>query len=218
MACPPATTRLELFYDYPMAFRPLRRIASGDGCGVCGILGILGVIASGHWALCGIGEHVPEMVFGEIGRDPLERVWRETPVLRQLREGLPERLGGVCGNCLMRHRCLGSCVAQNFYRAGDLFSPFWFCEEARRTRYLPVQPAGRALSDLAWRRAPRPAEACPPSPLSAPSPESCRLPATRRPEGGWLIPKDIVCRASAQHGRGRHNASCALLTLRPAEF
>ncbi len=42
---------------------------------MCGILGILGVIASGHYALCGIGEHVPELVFGEVGVDTLAAVW-----------------------------------------------------------------------------------------------------------------------------------------------
>ena len=66
-----STTRLTLFFDYPLAFRPLSRIASGDGCGVCGVLGILGVLASGHYALCGIGEQVPAMVFGRVGADPL---------------------------------------------------------------------------------------------------------------------------------------------------
>jgi SynChlorMet cassette radical SAM/SPASM protein ScmF len=29
-----SSTKLHLFFDYPMAFRPLSRIASGDGCGV----------------------------------------------------------------------------------------------------------------------------------------------------------------------------------------
>ena len=61
------STRLRLMFDIPLAFRPLNRISSGDGCGVCGIFTILGVIPSGHYALCGIGEHVPELVFGKVG-------------------------------------------------------------------------------------------------------------------------------------------------------
>ena len=144
-------TELRLVYDYPMAFRPLSRIGSGQSCGVCGILGILGVLPTGHYALCGIGEHIPELVFGQAGRDPLERVWRENPLLNELREGLPERLGGLCERCLVKYRCLGSCVAQNYYRAGTLWAPFWFCEQAEtlglfpESRLVPAE-AGAARS------------------------------------------------------------------------
>jgi SynChlorMet cassette radical SAM/SPASM protein ScmF len=131
-------TQLELIFDYPLAFRGLSRIASGEGCGVCGILGILGVVASGHYALCGIGQQVPELVFGRVGVDPLEQVWGEAPVLNELRAGLPERLEGVCRQCLMKYRCLGSCVAQNYYRSGRLWEPFWFCQEAERLGLFPA--------------------------------------------------------------------------------
>jgi len=137
------STELKLFFDYPMVFRPLSRIAERDGCGVCGILGILGVIPSGHYALCGIGEHVPELVFGSVGNDRLEEVWNTHPFLKDLRQGLPDRLEGVCARCLMKHRCLGSCVAQNYYATGSFWAPFWFCSRADAaglfppTRYAP---------------------------------------------------------------------------------
>jgi SynChlorMet cassette radical SAM/SPASM protein ScmF len=89
-------TSLRIFFDYPQAFRALSRIASNDGCTVCGIFGILGVIPSGHYALCGIGEQVPDLIFGAVGKDNLEEVWRDNSVLMALREGLPGRLEGVC--------------------------------------------------------------------------------------------------------------------------
>jgi SynChlorMet cassette radical SAM/SPASM protein ScmF len=131
------TTSLRLFFDYPMAFRPLSRMSSGDGCGVCGIFGILGVIPSGEYALCGIGEQVPDLVFGVVGDDPLETVWCENPTLNAIRAGLPGNLQGMCENCLMKHRCLGSCVAQNYYRSGNLFAPFWFCDLAEAAGLFP---------------------------------------------------------------------------------
>jgi SynChlorMet cassette radical SAM/SPASM protein ScmF len=135
-------TNLRVFFDYPQAFRSLNRIARGDGCGVCGILGILGVIASGHYALCGIGEQVPDLVFGEVGKDMLEVVWREHTILNALREGLPERLEGVCSLCLMKRRCLGSCVAQNYYSTGSLWAPFWLCKEAEEVGLFPASRLG----------------------------------------------------------------------------
>ena len=135
-------TNLRVFFDYPQAFRALKRIASGDGCGVCGILGIMGVIASGHYALCGIGEQVPDMVFGEVGKDKLEVVWRENTILKALREGLPGRLEGVCSRCLMKGRCLGACVAQNYYSTGSLWAPFWLCKQAEEAGLFPASRLG----------------------------------------------------------------------------
>ena len=145
------TTKLRLFFDYPLAFRALSRIASRNGCGICGIFGILGVIASGHYALCGIGQQVPELVFGRVGVDPLEQVWQGSAVLNDLREGLPARLEGVCSRCLMVHRCKGSCVAQNYYRSGRLWAPFWFCEKAESLGLFPTSRlADQGTPVLRW--------------------------------------------------------------------
>ena len=128
---------IELFYDYPLAFRPLSRLAS-KGDRICGILGIIGVIPSGHYALCGIGKHVPDLVFGKIGTDPLEKIWQENEILNALREGLPKKLNGICQQCLMRSRCLGACIAQNYYNDGNLWGPYWFCDEARKAGLFPL--------------------------------------------------------------------------------
>ena len=110
---------------------------NGDGCGVCGILGILGILGNGSYALCGIGETVAELTFGHAARDRLEDVWNNTPVLMELREGLPHRFEGICGDCLMKGRCLGSCIAQNYYRSKNIWAPFWYCEEAQRKGLFP---------------------------------------------------------------------------------
>ncbi len=133
------STHLRLFYDHPVAFRALGKMfgEQGDGCSRCGILGILGALANGSYALCGIGESVPELVFGDAARDRLEKIWKNTDVLNELRSGLTARLEGICGNCLMKGVCLGSCIALNFYRSKQLWAPFWYCEEARRAGLFP---------------------------------------------------------------------------------
>jgi SynChlorMet cassette radical SAM/SPASM protein ScmF len=135
-------TKTKIFFHHPHAFKALHRVASGDGCSTCGIFGILGVIASGHYALCGIGEQVPDLIFGAVGSSRLEEVWREHEVLRALREGLPGRLEGICGRCLMKERCLGSCVAQNYYSRGSLWAPYWFCEQAEEAGLFPASRLG----------------------------------------------------------------------------
>ena len=137
-------TQVRLYFDYPLAFRPLSSIAMGNGCGICGIFNILGVLSSGHYALCGIGTHLPELVFGEVGIDALANVWLDNPKLNELRARLPNDLTGICSDCLMNLQCLGSCVAQNAYHSGDLLAPFWFCQEAFEAGLFP--PSRQKLS------------------------------------------------------------------------
>ncbi len=133
------STEIPLFYHYPPAFRSLKRMffQKGSDCGVCGVIHILGVLADGSYALCGIGEVLPEMVFGHAAHNSLASVWSENLVLRRLREGLPERLEGICSDCLMNRICLGYCVAQNYYLYRDLFAPYWFCKEAQERGLFP---------------------------------------------------------------------------------
>jgi SynChlorMet cassette radical SAM/SPASM protein ScmF len=132
-------TNMSIHHSHPMAFRPLGKMfgENGDGCSVCGVLGILGVLADGSYALCGIGETVPDLIFGHAATDRLEDIWNNNPLLLELREGLPERFEGICGDCLMKGLCLGSCIAQNYYRSKSIWAPYWYCEEARRRGLFP---------------------------------------------------------------------------------
>jgi SynChlorMet cassette radical SAM/SPASM protein ScmF len=134
------STPLRLHYSHPAAFRPLGRMygREGSGCHGCGIHGILGVLADGSYALCGIGETVPELVFGHAQRDRVGDVWNTTPLLSEIRDGLPERLTGICSTCLMKGICLGFCLAYNFYASKDLWAPFWFCEKAHKSGLFPA--------------------------------------------------------------------------------
>lgn len=134
-------TRLRLIFSYPMAFKGLRHMfdeEDGVGCSACGVLDILGVLPDGSYALCGVGRTVGDLVFGHAATDDLGRLWREHPILQSLREGLPERLEGVCSRCLMRHRCKGACLAQNYYSTRSLWAPYWFCREAEEAGIFPA--------------------------------------------------------------------------------
>jgi len=133
-------TSLRLVYHHPAAFRPLGKMygENRDGCSSCGIFGILGVLSDGSYALCGIGEQVPELVFGHASKDKLADIWNNTPVLMQIREGLPHKMEGICRDCMMKRVCLGSCVAQNYYSSKNLFAGFWYCEETHKRGLFPV--------------------------------------------------------------------------------
>ncbi len=94
-------------------------------------------MANGAYALCGIGETIPELVFGDAARERLADIWDNTPILKSLREGLPGLFEGICGECVMKKKCLGSCLAQNYYNTKNLWAPFWYCEEALTKGLFP---------------------------------------------------------------------------------
>jgi SynChlorMet cassette radical SAM/SPASM protein ScmF len=132
-----STTPLGLIFSYPLAFRPLKAIMKMSYLSGCNIHSIIGVIASGHYALCGIGSNEPDLVFGKVGDNVLQDIWRTNKVLNDLRTGLPGRLSGVCQRCVMKPGCKGYCRAHSYYRTGNLWSPDMFCEQAEKIGLFP---------------------------------------------------------------------------------
>jgi len=132
-------SRIPVQLGLPMAFRPLSKILSGEQAGSCTILNIMGILPRGDYALCGVGQHVKELSMGHILDQSLEKVWETHPVLSDLRQGLPNRLQGTCHSCLMKTTCKGSCVAANYQLSGDLFAPYWFCQQAAELGLFPQQ-------------------------------------------------------------------------------
>ncbi|MGV8038669.1 MAG: radical SAM protein [Thermoanaerobaculaceae bacterium] len=124
------------FFDLPPALLPLRDILR-NGVGTCGILGILGLLHNGHAGLCGIGEHVPEMDFGDLRQVSIKEVWETHPTLVTLREKVPAGLQGICGRCIFRNACLGKCVANTFHAIGELYGGFGTCREAEDLGLFP---------------------------------------------------------------------------------
>jgi SynChlorMet cassette radical SAM/SPASM protein ScmF len=139
LAC---STSLQLFYDYPPAFRGLHPQGRIEGQGRCGLLNTLGVLSDGSYALCGAGQKSPELLLGKVGADPLEQVWRNHPILQRLRAGMPERLAGICDRCIMKTACMGNCAAENYFRTGSFWGPYWFCDAADKAGLFP---AGRLI-------------------------------------------------------------------------
>jgi len=123
--------------DVPPAFRSIKSLLKRSSFATCGIKTILGLLADGSYALCGIGKNIPELVFGKAGQGKLKTIWKEHPILLQIRDGIPTKLKGVCGQCLMKSACLGACVAQNYYRNKDILAAFWFCEETEAKGLFP---------------------------------------------------------------------------------
>jgi len=128
---------IPLHYSWPRVFHSLDYLLNRSD-GSCSIHNILGVLANGTLAMCGIGMEVPDLVYGQLGVDRVADVWANNPVLTQLRQDIPANLEGVCGACLFKNQCLGSCVANNYLLSGHLTAPYWFCQQALDAGLLPL--------------------------------------------------------------------------------
>jgi SynChlorMet cassette radical SAM/SPASM protein ScmF len=127
---------IPLFYSWPVAFYGIRRLLN-NAMNTCGIFNILGILPTGHLAMCGIGTKIPELCYGELGTNKLSEAWYAHPILQALRSDLTAKQEGVCGDCILKHQCLGACVAENYHQAKRLTAPNWFCQAAQESGLFP---------------------------------------------------------------------------------
>lgn len=130
------TTNLYLSFSWPMAFFGINRLLNYKGYS-CNIHNILGVLSSGHLAMCGIGTQIPELCYGKIGEDSISSIWISHPLLLDLRNSIPEKLGGVCKQCIFKEKCFGYCAADNYLVTGQIAADNRFCREANVLGYFP---------------------------------------------------------------------------------
>jgi SynChlorMet cassette radical SAM/SPASM protein ScmF len=128
--------KIRIHFDIPFAFYSIRKLLN-DSLGRCTVMNILGMLAGGQLSLCGIGVTTPELIYGYIEKDKLREVWCNSPGLALLREQIPERFEGICGKCIHRDFCMGSCVANNFSTSGKLNAPYYFCRQAENLQLFP---------------------------------------------------------------------------------
>jgi SynChlorMet cassette radical SAM/SPASM protein ScmF len=126
----------KVLFDLPSAFKTITDI-NQDRCNTCGVKGIIGVLSDGTVSICGIGNIVNELCFGNIREQKLADIWENTPMLSFIREEIPKKLEGICGRCLLKGMCLGKCIANTYYATGCLTEGYLFCEEAYKEGIFP---------------------------------------------------------------------------------
>ena len=129
-------SKIRIQFDIPFAFHSIHSLLKGS-LSHCTVLNILGMLSSGELSLCGVGVNFPELIYGNIECDDLAEVWLTSPGLASLREQIPAKLEGVCGQCLHRDLCLGQCVAHNYHDKGRLNAPYNFCDRAEEMGLFP---------------------------------------------------------------------------------
>jgi SynChlorMet cassette radical SAM/SPASM protein ScmF len=120
------------------AFRSLADIkhglASGDRCGFKNLLGIL---ASGEISFCGMGYKARQYVFGNVFDLDLADLWINHPVLNEVRRQVPDKLEGICGNCVMRATCQGACRASAYEFFRSITAPSPGCQQLYEEGHFP---------------------------------------------------------------------------------
>jgi len=127
--------KIKIILDIPPAFKKIKDIK--ERTGRCGLKHILGVLANGDISICGIGEVVSALRLGNIRTGTLKHLWKNNPILKILRNGIPQKLEGICSQCIFKGFCMGKCRAEAYYATGNFFSPFFFCDEAYKLGLFP---------------------------------------------------------------------------------
>ncbi len=132
----PRASGLRVCLDLPLAMLSLAEILE-HGSGQCHIVNILGVLASGDYSICGVGQQIEALRLGDLRETPIKEVWKSHPLLHELRRSLPDRLGGICGHCIFKFQCLGSCRANAYVMSRDLYAPYFLCQQYHEAGLFP---------------------------------------------------------------------------------
>ncbi len=127
---------LDIIFDLPVALRSIEDIKR-RGINECRIMNILGILANGDVSICGIGQAFDQLRMGNIYQDSIRDIWLNNPILNDIRDSLPGELKGICGQCIFKFQCLGSCRANAYALDKDLYAPYFLCQESYRSGLFP---------------------------------------------------------------------------------
>lgn len=93
----------------------------------CDYKRLIGVLPDGALSFCGIGIRFPALVAGHLD-DDVEEVWRYAAVFGGIREISPDRVTGVCANCIFGRVCCNHCPAAAYENYGDFYHSHPWCQ------------------------------------------------------------------------------------------
>ena len=133
---PPSNGKLRVLFDLPAVFQPLAKLMD-DGIDRCHVLNILGILANGDVSICGIGQSIEALRMGNVRADSIEEIWTNHPLLLDMRSSMAQRLKGACSRCIFKFDCLGACRASAYFLTGDMYAPYYLCEELMAAGAFP---------------------------------------------------------------------------------
>lgn len=130
--------KIHVHFSLPPIFKSIDGLVH-DGNANCRIFNILGILSNGDISICGIGRLEKSLIMGNIRKDRIKDIWTNNPILKLLRNDLPNSLKGICKKCIFRYTCIGFCRANAYSVSKDLLAPYWLCEEAFNMGLFPVR-------------------------------------------------------------------------------
>lgn len=128
---PISVTSEPAFYDLDS----IRRARPGGGR--CGFKNLLGILADGSVSFCGMGYRYSQYVLGKLEEVDLADLWRDHPVLAEIRRVIPDQLEGICSNCILKRTCQGACRSNAFDLYGSITAPSPHCQELYEEGLFP---------------------------------------------------------------------------------
>ncbi|HKH48371.1 MAG TPA: radical SAM protein [Thermoanaerobaculia bacterium] len=92
---------------------------------------LLGVLPNGDVSICALSRDNQDLHFGNVREEGfrLKSVWEKTRMdLLRSRYVVAEDLAGICGDCVWKYQCKGSCRAWAYEEGGSFDAPFPICE------------------------------------------------------------------------------------------
>ncbi len=100
--------------------------------------GMLGIGYSGNVALCHVGSDNEMFIFDNVKYNSISSIWKNNQKLKKYKELNPDKLKGICGNCLARSLCRGGCRLHSMMKYnGDFYAPDPECQNVYNLGKFP---------------------------------------------------------------------------------
>ena len=100
--------------------------------------GMLGIGYSGKVALCHVGSDNDLFIFDNVKNNSIAKIWKENKKLKKYKELNPDKLKGICGNCLARSICRGGCRLHALMKYNkDFYAPDPECQNVYNLGEFP---------------------------------------------------------------------------------
>lgn len=100
-------------------------------CSACDVIHCIGLLPNGDFSLCGVGITTPKLNFGNFREYNVAEIWNNNPIIEEINDGVPDKLEGVCAECVFRTTCRGACRARAYVHSGSLLGPDPICQQAK---------------------------------------------------------------------------------------
>lgn len=90
---------------------------------------VIGVLPDGRISFCGLASYYTTMVLGNFRKERIKDIWENDDTVQRLRNFGSDDLEGVCGMCIFRHQCRGSCRIDAYALFNSFLGPYPLCEK-----------------------------------------------------------------------------------------